>query len=233
MLRSMKRSRSTALIGILALTVGLLILKVTFSVVLGYRDYFPPNFNADFLRGRETYFFGAYQWAFYAHIASGPITLILGLILMSERFRLRFSRWHRSLGKAQIALVALVLSPSGFWLALYARTGAIAAMGFAMLAIVTGMVALIGWQSAMKRRFVEHRRWMWRLFLLLSSAVIVRLVGGFAMVFDVGAVWIYPFTAWAGWLVPLAAYESVGIVKQTFKRLALSGKRHLATPAAT
>ncbi len=86
----MKRSQSTALIGILALTVGLLILKVTFSVVLGYRDYFPPNFNADFLRGRETYFFGAYQWAFYAHIASGPITLILGLFLVSERFRLRF-----------------------------------------------------------------------------------------------------------------------------------------------
>ena len=139
----MKPSRSTALIGILVLTVGLLILKVSFSVVLGYRDYFPPNFNADFLRGRETYFFGAYQWAFYAHIASGPITLVLGLILISERFRLRFPRWHRSLGKTQIALVAIVLSLSGLWLALYARTGQIAAVGFALLAIVTGLCALL------------------------------------------------------------------------------------------
>jgi len=210
-----------------------LILKVTFSVVLGYRDYFPPNFNTDFLRGREIYFFGAYQWAFYAHIASGPITLILGLILISERFRLRFPRWHRSLGNTQIALVALVLSPSGLWLAPYARTGQIAAVGFAMLAIVTGLCALFGWRSAMKRRFVEHRRWMWRLFLLLSSAVIVRLVGGFAMVFDVGAVWIYPFTAWASWLVPLTAYELAGIVKPLFKRLAPARKTYLPTSAAT
>ena len=74
---------------------------------------------------------------------------------------------------------------------------------------------------------------MWRLFLLLSSAVIVRLVGGFAMVFDVGAVWIYPLTAWASWIVPLAAYELAGIVKPLFTRPLRSGKTYLSTPAAT
>jgi hypothetical protein len=33
--------------------LALLILKVTATVVLGYRDYMPPNFAADFLQGRE------------------------------------------------------------------------------------------------------------------------------------------------------------------------------------
>ena len=41
-----------------------LILKVTAGVVLVYRDYFPANFDADFLLLRESYFFGAYSWAF-------------------------------------------------------------------------------------------------------------------------------------------------------------------------
>ena len=193
----MKRSQSTPLIGILALTVGLLILKVTFSVVLGYRDYFPPNFSADSCR-REAYFFARTNGRFmpisfpgtdYAHPRSNSHqrTISTSVPPLASVAREDSDRTLRG------------SSPSGLWLAPYARTGQIAAVGFAMLAIVTGLCALFGWRSAMRRRFVEHRRWMWRLFLLLSSAVIVRLVGGFAPVFDVCAVWIYPFTAWASW----------------------------------
>jgi hypothetical protein len=75
---------------ILTLLAGVLILKVTTSVVSNYHNYFPPNFASDFLRGREGYFLGVYQWTFYTHILSGPVSLILGLILISERFRTRF-----------------------------------------------------------------------------------------------------------------------------------------------
>src|SRR5690242_8020425 len=113
----MQMSRSTKLQRVLTLLAGLLILKVTVSVVVGYRDYFPPNFASDFLRGRQSYFSGAYQWAFYTHIASGPVTLVLGLILISEQFRMQFPRWHQLLGKTQIVLVLFLLAPSGLWMA--------------------------------------------------------------------------------------------------------------------
>jgi hypothetical protein len=72
---------------ILTLLTCLLIVKVTISVILGYRDYFPANFASDFLRGRQSHFWGSYQWAFYAHIVAGPVSLILGLMLISEQFR--------------------------------------------------------------------------------------------------------------------------------------------------
>lgn len=186
---------------------ALLVLKVTLSVVLGYRDYFPPNFQSDFLIGRQTYFFGAYRWAFYAHIAAGPMTLLAGLALVSERFRRRRPAIHRSLGKLQIALVALVVAPSGAWLAWYAQTGRVAGWGFFLLAMATGGCAVMGWRSAARRQFAEHQRWMWRCFLLLCSAVVVRLVGGLATVTGVDADWIYPATAWASWLAPLGAFE--------------------------
>src|SRR6185312_16941123 len=144
----------------LTLLAGLLALKVTAAVVLGYGNYFPPNFNADFLRGREDYFFGAYQWAFYAHIASGPVSLVLGLILISERFRLRFPKWHRVLGRIQVASILFLVASSGLWMASYAQAGAAAAVSFALLAISTGWCAACGWKAAVQKRFAVHRRWM-------------------------------------------------------------------------
>ena len=91
----------TALRRMLLIVAGLLIVKVSVEVILGYANYFPPNFGSDFLRGRERYFFGVYRWAFYAHIASGPTALLVGMVLLSERFRLRFTKWHRYLGRGQ------------------------------------------------------------------------------------------------------------------------------------
>ena len=70
----------------------LLVLKIINGTVVSYRDYMPPNFESIFLEGRESYFFREYQWAFYPHIISGPCSLLLGLILVSDRFRQRFPR---------------------------------------------------------------------------------------------------------------------------------------------
>ena len=203
---------------VLTWLAGLLILKVTGSVVLKYRDYFPPNFESDFLRGRELYFSGSYQWAFYTHIAAGPISLILGMILISERFRLRFPKWHRSLGRIQALGVLFLVAPSGLWMAYRAEAGPVAGLGFAALAVVTGISVALGWRSAVKRRFAEHRRWMSRCFLLLCSTVVLRLIAGLATVTGIQATWVDPLAAWASWLVPLAAFELSGVVYRQIGR---------------
>jgi len=203
-----------------------LVLKVTLSIVLGYRDYFPPDFRGDFLLGRESYFFGAYRWAFYAHILSGPLALVAGLALMSERFRRLRPAVHRSLGKVQIALVTLVVAPSGAWMAWYAQSGGVAGLGFFLLSAATAGCAVMGWRAAAGRRFEEHRRWMWRCFLLLCSAVVVRLVGGLATVTGVDADWVYPLTAWVSWLGPLAAFEIAEAVVWRSPRLLAARAGH-------
>jgi hypothetical protein len=215
----MPNVRSTKLQRALTLLAGLLIFKVTVSVMLGYRNYFPPNFNSDFLRGREGYFAGSYQWAFYTHIASGPLSLILGTILISEQFRLRFPQWHRFLGRIQIACILLLVAPSGLWMAYYAAAGTFAAIGFASLAIITGTCAALGWRAAVQRRFPVHRRWMWRTFLLLCSAVSLRLLGGLAAVSGVQAAWFDPLASWASWIMPLAAYELSRVANRRTGRL--------------
>jgi hypothetical protein len=206
----MQYNRSRTLQGAFSLLAAVLILKVTVAVVLGYVNYFPPDFNSDFLRGRDFYFSGNYHWAFYAHIASGPVSLVLGLILISERFRLRFPRWHRLLGRVQVANVLFLVAPSGLWMAYHAQAGAIAAVGFAILAILTGACVALGWRSAVQRRFAVHRLWMGRSLVLLCSAVVLRLVGGAGVLMGVQSPWFDPLASWASWLLPLIAFELIG-----------------------
>lgn len=186
---------------------ALLVWKVVFSVAIGYRDYFPPDFESDFLRGRAPYFWGMYGVAFYMHLFAGPVSLILGTVLVSDRIRRIAPLWHRRLGSMQFACVLLLLAPSGLWMSYYAETGAVAASGLGLLAIATATCVMIGWRFARRRSFVDHRRWMWRTFILLCSAIVIRMIGGLATVAQWDAPWLYPFSTWASWLVPLLVFE--------------------------
>jgi hypothetical protein len=192
---------------LLVILVVVLIWKVTLSIVLEYRSYVPPDFESDFLRGREPHFWGAYRWAFYLHLISGPPSLIFGTVLVSQRLRRWSPGWHRRLGRVQVALALLMVAPSGLWMAFYAATGAIAGIGLSLLAVATACCAWFGWTAAVGRRFGDHQRWMWRTFLLLCSAVVLRLFGGLATVLELDAPWLYPLSTWACWLVPLLVFE--------------------------
>jgi hypothetical protein len=192
---------------LLALLAGLLILKVNAAIVVGYQSYFPPDFNSDFLKDRESYFFGGYRWAFWLHLVSGPLSLILGVLLISARFRARFPGWHRRLGRIQAVNVLGVLAPSGMWMAFYAAAGPVAGASFVVLSVLTGLTIVMGWRTAVQRKFAEHRRWMLRNFTLLCSAVVLRLVAGAATVFEFGPDWFDPLAAWACWTTPLTLLE--------------------------
>jgi hypothetical protein len=194
---------------VLTLLAVMLIFKVTASVVWEYRRYFPPDFAADFLQGREAYFWGGYHWAFYLHLVSGPAALVIGTILMSERFRRSKPAWHRRLGRLQVGWVLLLLTPSGLWMAWYAATGAIAGAGLALLGLATAVCIAFGWRCAVARQFAAHQRWMGRTYILLCSAIVIRIIGGAATVAQFDAVWLYPLSIWASWLVPLAVFEVV------------------------
>jgi hypothetical protein len=208
----LRQSRNTSWLSrLLTLLAMLLILRVTASVLLGYRHYLPPDFESEFLLGRESYFWGAYSWAFYLHLASGPPALLLGTLLVSARFRRWTPRWHRRLGRVQGMGVLLLVVPSGLWMAWYAMTGTVAALGLGALAVATGMCVLLGWRAAVRQRFAEHERWMWRTYLLLLSAVVIRLIGGLATVVGFSELWLYPFSCWASWLVPLLVFEMLSL----------------------
>jgi hypothetical protein len=192
---------------LLVLLACALVLKTVAKTVLDYQHYFPADFNFDFLRGREPYFRGVYWWAFYTHILSGPVALLLGLILVVERSRPRFPAWHRRLGWLQVGCVLLLVTPSGLWMAYYAAAGPVAAVSLAALAIATAVCVVLGARSAMMRKFAAHRIWMWRCYVLLCSAVVLRVIGGLSTVMGAEAAWVDPLATWMSWLAPLSAFE--------------------------
>jgi Predicted membrane protein (DUF2306) len=193
---------------ILKWAVVVLLCKVTIHILYNYQGYFPPNFESDFLRGRESYFFGSYQVAFYAHILASPITLVTGTILMSRRFRERYPARHRMIGKWHVLIVLALVVPSGLWMATRAYTGAIAGIGFALLSIATGFCAAVGWRQAVLRKFTAHQRWMTRCYLLLCSAIVLRLMAGFFTIIQAEPEWTYQLAAWLSWILPLAGFEA-------------------------
>jgi uncharacterized membrane protein len=203
-------ARYRTLTTVLRWLVVLLILRVLVAIVWNYPDYFPPNFDSLFLQGREATFTGTYRLAFYVHIFTGPVVLLNGLILLSESVRRRHRGLHRVLGWGQVIVLLLFVLPSSVVMSRHAFGGWPAGLSFLLLSAATAGCAVAGVVSARRRRYDLHRRWMLRCYVLICSAVTLRLISGAAGLIGVpspeGA---YIVAAWSSWLSPLAAYEIV------------------------
>jgi hypothetical protein len=187
-----------------------LILRVLAVILANYPDYFPPNFHSLFLQGREATFRGAYRAAFYTHILSAPLVLFNGLILLSEYVRRRHGGWHRWLGRVQVAVLLFFVLPSSVVMSRHAFGGWPAGLSFLFLSVATASCAIIGVVHAFRRSYDQHRRWMLRSYVLICSAVALRLISGTAGLVGVPIPeHAYIFAAWSSWLLPLAACEIV------------------------
>jgi hypothetical protein len=186
------------------------ILRVLIVILANYPDYFPPNFDSLFLHGREATFIGAYRAAFYVHIFAGPVVLFNGLILLSETVRRRYGGWHRWLGSFQVVVLLLFVLPSSAVMSRHAFGGWPAGLSFLLLSAATASCAIIGVVHARRRHYDRHRRWMLRSYVLICSAVTLRLISGTAGLVGVPSPeQAYILAAWSSWLFPLAAYEIV------------------------
>lgn len=185
-----------------------LILRVLVAILTNYPDYFPPNFDSLFLQGRELTFAGSYRVAFYVHLFSAPVVLLIGLVLLSGRVRRRYGSLHRRLGWVQVVVLLVFVLPSAAVMSRRAFGGWPAGLSFLLLSAATAGCAVAGVVQARRRRYDRHRRWMLRCYVLLCSAVTLRLISGAAGLVGVpnpeGA---YIVAAWSSWLLPLAGYE--------------------------
>ena len=177
------------------------------GILSEYRFYFPPDFQAaGFLQGRESFFHGTYRIAFYVHIVCGPLAILIATFLVWSGHRKFQVRLHRTFGKVQFVLV-LLLAPSGLVMATRSYTGTVAGIGFALLAVLT--LASMGMLLAQVRRgeLARHRVWATRLFIMLLSPILLRMISGAAVLTGMESDGLYQFSAWGSWLVPLMVYE--------------------------
>jgi len=196
------------------IAIALLLTKVFVSILWDYRGYFPADFESAFLSGKRAVFHGNYRVAFYAHIISGPIALLLATFLIVTGGRSRVRRWHRLAGKTMLAIAMLVMLPSGLVMAQNAYAGASAAWGFAALTIVTGFCLVATARYAALGKYQMHQKWAFRSFILLISPLVLRICSGLLIWFDWESALSYSLNAWLSWMLPLFVFESIAWPKQ-------------------
>lgn len=186
----------------------MLVLFVGFLILNPFPRYLPPDFQHGFLRHKQDFFYsGGYFVGFYAHIYSSPLALLCGALQLSRSLRERLPRLHRMLGRLYVVLVLCCVAPGGAILSTRAFGGWSTMLCFAMISVLTWAFTLLAWRRARSRQYAEHGRWMCRSYLLLCSAIALRLIHILLRPLDLEPTVVYQWSAWLSWVPSLAIFE--------------------------
>ncbi len=185
-------------------------LAVLFGLVLYYHNSVfvldGPD-NGFLLTKTESIRYSAYLPAFYIHILTGSIVLILGIFQLSKWIRARYTAWHRTSGKVYIFVILIFTAPSGLVMSFYANGGLAAGIGFALLALLWWFFTLKGFKNAKQKNWDVHRGFMLRSYALTFAAVTLRLYSFFFALAGYRGEFIYIIVAWLSWVPSLILME--------------------------
>jgi uncharacterized membrane protein len=160
-----------------------------------------------FLKQQKAVFL-AHQGALFLHVAGAVVALLLGPVQFVGRLRRRFPAVHRFTGRLYLA-AAVTAGVGGLLLAPTTYTGPVAALGFAVLAMLMLVTAVAAFVSIRRRQVDRHRAWITRSYALIFTGVTFRLwlmgLGAAGVAFEDA----YPWGAWLSWVINLVVAELV------------------------
>lgn len=171
--------------------------------------YVPVDFNVAFLRLKtHEISLPYYQWAFFGHVYTSILVLVLGGVQFSANLRRWWPSLHRSLGKLYIALILLIAAPGGLVMGYHANGGWGAQLSFCLQAVLWFLFTWRAYTLARSKNWPAHRAFMLRSFALTLSAVSLRLwKWGLVAIFAPPPMDTYRMVAWLGWLGNLFVVE--------------------------
>ncbi|NVJ97192.1 MAG: DUF2306 domain-containing protein [Alphaproteobacteria bacterium] len=167
-------------------------------------------------------------------IGSGPLQL-------TPQIRNRFPTFHRYVGRAYIALASLT-SAAGLYL-VWTRGVPGGMAGYIGISLDAALIMLFGGLAmyyAIKRKFVQHRRWAMRLFMVVSAVWFFR-IGMMFWFMTTGGIGINPetfegpfitFVYFGQMAVPLLFLETYFFAQKSKKPAVKSGAALLIFAAA-
>ncbi len=113
--------------------------------------------------------------ALIIHIASAVLIIFSGTIQFVPAIRRHAPVFHRWNGRVYI-FTAVSLAAAGLYMLISRGTGTspLQEFGTGIVALLVLLCATMALRTALKRDFATHRRWAWRLYLLISSALFIR-----------------------------------------------------------
>lgn len=187
---------------------AIVIFWIGLRIMMALDSYFPPDFQHGFLAGRQSYFRASmYGAGFYLHIIGAPIALLSGLTQFSRGLRSWSPRLHRLLGRTYAISVLLAAAPGGLMIGFRTFAGPSAAVCFIVMSLLVSLSTVLAWRAALQRRFTSHRRWMTRSYLLIVSAILLRLIDPALRDAGVPDELSYQWSVWLSWVPSLVLFE--------------------------
>jgi len=160
-----------------------------------YQDYYWPN-----------------KWWLIGHLLGGALALIIGPFQFSSKFRSRFLKTHRNMGKMYIIAIILA-SLSAVYMSFYVapQVNVSWSISLFVMAVVWLVSVLMAYRAVILRRIPQHQEWMIRSYVITLGFVLFRLLNENSFVRELmptfeerGAACI-----WFSWVVPLFIAEVV------------------------
>ena len=152
------------------------------------------------------------RWWLAGHLAGGTLALLIGPWQMSTRFRNRYMRLHRNLGKVYIAAI-IIASLCGFYMAgtIALEVNVAWSLSLIFLAFPWLVTVLMAYRSVRLKRIQQHREWMIRSYMVTFGFVAFRFLENNAWVESIMPEFGErgPTVAWFAWAVPLFITEIV------------------------
>lgn len=113
---------------------------------------------------------------FAIHVLLAAVVTTGGLLQLIPAIRKRAPALHRWIGRMFFS-VALVMAGSGLWLTWIRHTylSVISGIAVSVDGILILVCTIIAWQRAMRRKFVAHRRWAMRAFMVVNGVWSLRV----------------------------------------------------------
>ena len=183
--------------------------------------YFSFRIDVDFLLTKQSIIhIKIWRWAFYTHISTSLIVLVLGVFQFSKSILRKYPIWHRLAGKIYVILILFASGISGFIMAIYANGGFWAKICFVILSVLWMYFTLQAYMQIRKRNIRQHKNFMIRSYALTLSAITLRLYAMFLpALFHLRGQDAYVLIAWAGWIPNLLFAEYLISRNKTRRKL--------------
>lgn len=189
----------------------ILILYFTYLMLLLTVPYLSFKLNVDFLLTKQNIIhIKFWRYAFYAHILTSLFVLLAGAVQFWEYFLQHFKKLHRFIGKIYVFIILLVSGPGALVMSFYANGNIISRSSFVLLSVLWMVFTALAFYFALKRNFVQHRKFMIRSYALTLSAITLRL---YALILPnfvhLNAKDEYALIAWTSWSINLLVAELI------------------------
>lgn len=162
--------RSLARLGWLFAAVGSLV--IAYGSAIYFDDEIPPFMLEKLPLPREDWWLFAVQ----VHVVATAFALPACLLLSWSLVLKRAPRLHRWLGRVNAAVLLFAAVPSGFYLSLFAKGGALSSAGFMLSGAIVVAAMTQAIVTARAGDFAEHRRSAMHVLAQLSVAVSSRVL---------------------------------------------------------